>query len=96
MFCIDKNAVRKLQVLQGQGTSRKRTKSSYGKAQEDKQRKLLPTEISSWGGECAMNSNKKSACGTATATSTKNNKTDLIISSAAEKIKLLQWKKLRI
>lgn len=34
-----------------------------------------------------MNSNKKSACGTATATSTKNNKTDLIISSATEKIK---------
>lgn len=34
-----------------------------------------------------MNSNKKSACGTATATSTKNNKSSLIISSAAEKIK---------
>lgn len=34
-----------------------------------------------------MNSNKKSACGTATATSTMNNKTDLIISFAAEKIK---------
>lgn len=34
-----------------------------------------------------MNSNKKSACGTATATSTMNNKIDLIISSVAKKIK---------
>lgn len=34
-----------------------------------------------------MNSDKKSACGTATATSTMNNKTDLIIYSVAEKIK---------
>lgn len=36
-----------------------------------------------------MNSNKKSACGTATATSTMNNKTNLIISSAAEKVKAI-------
>lgn len=43
-----------------------------------------------------MDSNKKSACGTATATSTKNNKSDLIISSAAEKIKSCSGKKLRL
>lgn len=42
------------------------------------------------------NSNKKSACGTATATSTMNNKSDLIISSAVEKIKSCSGKKLRL
>jgi hypothetical protein len=42
-----------------------------------------------------MNSNKKSACGTATATSTMNNKTDLIIYSVAEKIKSCSGKSLK-
>ncbi len=40
-------------------------------------------------------SNKKSACDTANATSTKNNKPDLIISSATEKIKLCNKKNLK-
>lgn len=40
-------------------------------------------------------SNKKSACDTANATSTKNNKPDSIISSATEKIKLCNKKNLK-
>lgn len=40
-------------------------------------------------------SNKKSACDTVNATSTKNNKPDSIISSATEKIKLCNKKNLK-
>lgn len=40
-------------------------------------------------------SNKKSACDTVNATSTKNNKPDSIISSATEKIKLCNEKNLK-
>ena len=40
-------------------------------------------------------SNKKSACDTANATSTRNNKPDSIISSATEKIKLCNKKNLK-